>query len=237
MMRARVVAATLLTTASLAAAPLAAQLVAGQRDDFEDGTTQGWTVGDPAHPLPPTNVATGGPAGAGDGYLLLRSVGGDGPGSRLSTVNVAQWAGDYRTAGIGSITMDVANFGSSDVFLRLLWADPAMGPPTNVAVSSSGFLLTAGGGWQTVTFDLGPGGITTLLGSGESALRNATELRLFHNPAPVFLGPPNSSPPIVATLGLDNVTAVAVVPEPSTLLLLGSGLVLLPLLRRRRRTG
>jgi hypothetical protein len=234
-MRARALAATLVSAASILAAPLLAQPLAGQRDDFEGGTTQGWSVGDPAHPQPPTNVATGGPGGAGDNYLLLTSVGGNGPGSRLSAVNLAQWAGDYRAAGIGAIRMDVANFGSNDIFLRLLWADPLMGPPTNVAVSS-GVLLPAGSGWQTITFDLGGASITTLLGSGDMALRTATELRLFHNPAPLFIGPPNSSPPIVASLGVDNITAVAVVPEPSTLLLLGSGLLLFPLLHRRRRT-
>ena len=39
-------------------------------DDFEDGTTAGWHVGNPdSHPTPPANVPTGGPAGVDDAYL------------------------------------------------------------------------------------------------------------------------------------------------------------------------
>ena len=31
----------------------------GLVDDFEDGSTEGWFVGDPSHPFPPTTIATG----------------------------------------------------------------------------------------------------------------------------------------------------------------------------------
>ena len=42
-------------------------------DDFEDGTTAGWDVGNPnAHPAPPVNVSTGGPTGADDAYFKSR---------------------------------------------------------------------------------------------------------------------------------------------------------------------
>jgi hypothetical protein len=62
-------------------------------DNFEDGTTQGWFVpGD--HPVPPTNILTGGPSGVGDNYLQVTALGGDGPGSRLSVQNFSQWTGD-----------------------------------------------------------------------------------------------------------------------------------------------
>ena len=36
-----------------------AQVVAGQIDDFEDGTTQGWVEGT-SSPNPPINISTGG---------------------------------------------------------------------------------------------------------------------------------------------------------------------------------
>ena len=35
-----------------------------ENDDFEDGTTMGWDEGGPS-PNPPTNIADGGPGGAG----------------------------------------------------------------------------------------------------------------------------------------------------------------------------
>ena len=83
-------------------------------DDFEDGTTAGWDVGNPAgHPAPPVNISTGGPAGAGDAYLQLQAFGGGGSGSRLSVLNVSQWTGDFsRRPAIG---MDVNNFGPDEV--------------------------------------------------------------------------------------------------------------------------
>ena len=82
-------------------------------DDFEDGTTAGWHVGDPAqHPAPPVNVSTGGPAGAGDAYLQLQALGGSGAGSRLSVLNLSQWTGDF--TGVPAIEMDVNNFGPED---------------------------------------------------------------------------------------------------------------------------
>lgn len=88
----------------------------GQIDTFEDGTTQGWTVGllGAVHPAPPANVADGGPLGAGDNYLALTSLGGSGAGSKLVVLNPAQWAGDYLTLGLTTITMDLRNSGTTE---------------------------------------------------------------------------------------------------------------------------
>lgn len=238
---------TRLATVALAAVflsppALGAQVAAGQADAFEGATSQGWSVGDPEHPAPPTVVPTGGPGGAGDGYLRLQSFGGSGPGSRLSAINHDQWAGNYLSAGVGAIRVDAANFGTSDVFLRMLFVnlprDPAtgipLGPPLGVASSANAVLLPAGSGWTTLTFSLAPGDVVPLLGPLDAALGGATEVRFFHNPAFGFGGPGVGGPPIAATIGLDNITAVAVVPEPATLLLVGGGLLLLPLVARRR---
>jgi len=119
--------------------PRAFALSVGQIDTFEDGTTQNWVVGllGAPHANPPINVSSGGPSGVDDNYLRLTAVGGAGPGSRLSTINLNQWAGDYITDGITAISMDLYNQGQTDLYLRLLFADPIPGPATNLAFSAN----------------------------------------------------------------------------------------------------
>jgi hypothetical protein len=214
--------ALLLLTGLLPVTPAVA-VTLGQTDNFEDGTTQGWLVGllGAPHPAPPQNIPSGGPAGTDDNFLLLTSVGGAGAGSRLTAINLgAQWAGDYLASGVGTILMDVNNFGDSDLSLRLLVADPTVGPPDNQAFSTNPVIVLAHSGWTRVIFPFSPGDLTPDLGSVVTALTNATELRIFHSTAVDFPGEA-----VVAKLGVDNITAV---PLPSTaLLLLGSGLLAL----------
>jgi len=212
-------------------------VVLGQVNTFQTGP-EGWLIGFGAGPVPPTPlpiVTGGGPAGAGDNYLLVSATGLEGPRGRLSAINDTQWAGNYIAAGVNAITMDLNNFGPSDLSLRLLVAGP-FGPtgPQNIAFSTEAIFLTAGGGWTSVTFLIGPEQMTASRGSATAALMNAGVLRLFHNPAPVFAGMPNAIPLVNAQLGADNITATAV-PEPATLLL-GTGLVgVAAKVRQRRR--
>lgn len=177
----------------------------GQIDDFEDGTTQNWGVsllGSP-HPSPPLNEPDGGPSGAGDNYMRLTSVGGQGAGSRMTVLNPAQWAGDYLAAGFPTIRMDVNNLGSTDLNLRLLFEDPTVGPPDNIAISTDSILVLAGSGWRTVDFPISPAFLSPELGSVIDALANTTILRIFHSPILDFPGPA-----VVAALGVDNIQAV-----------------------------
>src|SRR6188768_1871394 len=169
----------------------AAPILVGQKDTFEDGTTQGWVVGllGALSPAPPVNVASGGPAGLNDNYLRLTSVGGSGAGSRLTAINPDQWAGDYLAGGIGAISMDLINLGASDLSLRLLFEDPAAGPPANVAVSTTPIVLGAGSGWVHVTFDIGLVNLTALAGNVSAALSGTTAFRLYHGNLTGFPGP------------------------------------------------
>ena len=211
-----------------------AQIAVGRTDTFQDGTTQGWAVnilnmGN--HPAPPANIATGGPAGAGDRYLQLTSVGGDGAGSRLTALNFnGQWAGDYRAAGVNAITMDVRNLGGVNLFLRLMLEDPTMtSPPQNLAMSAAPIVVRTGGDWERVVFPLfGPGGLAPLAGDLDLLLGRVTVLRLLSNEA--FDYPPAQ---VAARVGVDNITA-AVIPEPATFALVGGGVLLLAGVRRAR---
>jgi hypothetical protein len=206
----------------------------GQVDDFEDGTTQNWVInllgmGSPPPAALPKNVATGGPAGAGDNFLQLTSTGTQGAGGRLVAINFQnQWQGDFIAAGITGIRMDVQNLGQTDLYLRLLFADPVAGPPTNEAVSTIPILVPAGGGWRSVLFPVTPADLTANMGSAVAALTNSTEFRIYNNRN--F----GQAPPIAASLGVDNITASAI-PEPSTFTLLATALASVVAFRKRRK--
>jgi hypothetical protein len=222
----------------MAALPVAAAAV-GQIDTFSTGT-QGWHVGNPMNPNQPSTVATGGPAGAGDAFLRLISDELSGPngGNKLDVMNDAQWAGNYGSAGIGAISMDVNNMGTTDLFLRLLLetANPAPGPPLNAALTTVAQQVPANSGWIHIVFPLMPGDLTAVLGTATGARANVDQVRLFHNPDPTFFGPPSSIPTITAELGVDNIQALAAVPEPATLGLVAFGLGAAAAAGRRRRS-
>lgn len=240
--RATCPAATLAALAALApllaATPAGAQVRLGHRDDFEDGTTAGWRVGGGpvggTHPAPPRVVADG-RRGADDDFLLLTAIGGGigdvpVPGSRLSAFNTGSaWTGDYRAAGVGAVSMWVNNLGTTELFLRLAIVDfpDVPGPPVGAALSFAPVALPGSSGWTRVTFSLHPRALVGAFGTGLGTLRSVDELRLYHRTDVGF--PPES---VVAQLGVDDVTAV---PEPSTVALLGGGLLALGAAARRRR--
>ena len=213
--------------------------VIGQVDTFEDGTTMGWFVPGP-HPVPPTNVASGGPDGDDDSYLQLTATGAPGgPGSRLAVLSGPQWGGDYLGAGITHIAMDVRNFGPSDLHLRLLFEafpDEPFMPPTDLALSADAIIVPANSDWMRIVFAVTPDALATAgFGTVEGALMGADTIRIFHNPLPTFSGPGVGPPMVNAVLGVDNITAV--VPEPSTWLFGVTGLAVLVAGRMRSSRG
>jgi hypothetical protein len=217
---------------------LAAQITVGHSDTFEDGTTQGWVtslLGSP-NPTPPVNVPTGGPAGAGDHFLQLTSLGSEGPGSRLVVNNPGgNWTGNYLTSGVGGISMDLNNLGSTDLFIRIGFENPTVGPPTDIAFTNTAFFLPAGGGWMHASFSFGD--LVPLIGDVDAALANTTVFRIYNSEAPNFPNPEFPIPAVVATLGIDNITAtpdLTAVPEPASLALLGTGLLGLAAFARRK---
>ena len=208
-------------------------VILGQIETFDD--PHNWVIA--AGPMIGVPVAVptalGGPGGAADPFLSLVSTGGDGPGSRLTAQNFDEWSGDYLAAGVNRIGMDVRNFGASDVFLRLLFVEFGAMGPVGAALTTNPIVVPGGSDWNTIQFDISPAALTGLFGTGTGALSNAGELRIFHSVLPIFA--PGQNAPIVANLGVDNITAAqAAVPEPATLMLF-SGAVLCGLSRRRKR--
>ena len=117
----------------------------GQVDDFEDGTVMGWTEG-PVSPNPPTNLPSGGPAGAGDNYLRNISSGGAGPGSKLIMFNLTQWTGNYTAAGVTRIDLQMANFGAATLHMRIAIQGGAL---TTRYASTTAVALPADGVWHS----------------------------------------------------------------------------------------
>ena len=203
----------------------------GESDTFDSGTTENWTAGGGPNggtpPVPPEVAPDGGPGGAGDEFLEITGVGGNGPGSRLTAMNIlAQWAGNYLAAGVGAIGMDLRNLGDSDLTIRLLFEDPIPGPPANEAVTTTGFLLPTGTGWTHVIFPIAPADLTPLLGDATTVLGNTTVLRILHSPSPT------EAVPIAGVLGVDNITALArPVPESPVLALIAVAFIALATVR------
>lgn len=217
--------------ASVAWQQAEAAVILNQVQTFDD--PHGWVTGVGPGGGSPAGVPVvpgGGPGGATDPFLSIVSSGGNGPGSRLSAQNFSEWADNYLAAGIGAIEMDVRNFGTTDLSLRLLFVDFDGVAPVNAAISDV-ILVRASSDWSTIQFDVAPGSLSALIGSSIGALSDVDELRLVHSPTALFV--PGSVPAIAGNLGVDNIRATASAPEPATWMLLG--LALYGARRHRRR--
>ena len=174
--------------------------------DFEDGTVQGWTVGQPGnHFAPPTNIASGGPDGAEDNYLRSQSEGGGGVGSRLVWFNQsADWRGNYIEDGATSIKASLINEGSEDVVIRVAF-DGAGGR----FVTTEGITLTPGSGWQEATFSIEPEDLTAVDGGTdvEATLSDVSQIRFLNNATPSYQGAA-----VAAQVGVDD---IAFITEPT----------------------
>ena len=229
-----------------------AQLVAGQIDMFQGGSTDGWTAGGPGGktpPNPPFVVPTGGPTGGP--FLDITSSGcppagcvgnpssppGTGtPGSQLTAFNVFnQWEGDYFS--ISGISMYLENLGSTTLNIRLEIEDPT--GASDMILSTSDAVLAPDSGWQQVFFPTNAlsdwnGNVDAIYGYPPSDvdfdLSNATALRILNAPTDT-----SDYAPIAGQLGVTDIAAVPTVPEPPSILLLGAALLGGALVRRRRR--
>jgi hypothetical protein len=167
-----------------------------QLDDFEDGTTMGWTEG-ASSPNQPVNVPDGGPDGAGDAYLENTSSGGGGAGSKMVMFNNSQWTGDYNSAGVFYVGAQMANLGVSPLPMRLA----VEGAGGGRFASTSAAVLPADGLWYTVLFELSDAEMTLVGGSQSLAavLDNVTEVRILASASPDWRGDA-----LAGVVGVDN---------------------------------
>ena len=214
-------ACALVSAAVTALATPAAAITLGIADTFQSGADGGWSAG-LASANRPTVVASGGPAGAGDGYLRISAPGGQGAGSRLTAIAGAQWSGNYLAAGVDAITLDIQNLGNTTLQLRLWLA----GPAGSTALSSTAVVVPAGSGWTQARFALDASALTGSVPTALATLADVQQLRLFHSSTAAFPGEA-----IAAALGVDNISAV---PEAPAAWLMVPGLLAIGALRKRR---
>lgn len=177
---------------------LKAAVFVGQIDDFQSGTTQGWVSG-ALNPHPPTVLLNGGPGGAGDNALEL-TADGSLSGGKLVEFNTAQWSGDYLTAGVTGIRMNVNYSGSTTLSLRLAFDGPG-GRYASITPAT----ISSGSGWQSVTFSLLPGAFSSAGGTDFAlTMGAASTLRILHSTVAGSWTGDN----VVGTLDVDNITAV-----------------------------
>jgi len=197
----------------------------GQIDNFQDGTLENWSNG--YNGTPPLNIPNGGPGGAGDRYMQLTAVGGSGPDSRLTVFNRMQWLGNYITAGVNGIDMDLLNPSSVTLSIRIAFKqDTSNGAPGYL---SQAFILPPDSAWHHALFSITPGTMIPIGGPEpfNTFFTHPAELRIINE-----MGATNLvGDPVIAQLGIDNIRAV---PEPGTWALLAVGASVSLMLRRRR---
>jgi hypothetical protein len=177
-----------------------AAITFGHVDDFQDGTTLSWSEG-PNGLSPPTNIANGGPAGAGDKYVRHVASGTGGASSAQVMLNADQWTGDFLAAGITQIAGDFANFGTGPLYIRLAFRNNG---GTRYA-STVAQPLAADGVWRHFGFDITPGTLTPVVGADSytDLLSSVNEMRILSaKDAPTYIGDRGNS-----SLGVDNLRA------------------------------
>jgi len=181
-----------------------AQVVASQVDDFQDGTTQGWRIGNAAGPTEmPMNVADAGPNGAGDNCLQYTSTGGGGVASKMVIYSQnLQWSGNFTSENIENIEMD-ARGQTNDLNLRVAM----QGSDGTRICSTNAVTLRGDGVWTNVIIPLSDTDFTVVSGSGTvaSVLSNVTTFRLLSSGSPTW----QNADIVAAVLQIDNVIANA----------------------------
>lgn len=195
-----------LSLALLVGLPSVAQSITLNQVDTFQGSLNSWTDGHAANNV--ANITTGGPNGAGDGYLQVSSGSFDSE-PRLITFNQTQWTGNYVAAGVGSISMQLKNFGTAALPIRIAIRD-ATGSftiaPGYSTVNADAFSLPADGQWHLATFNLTTSDMIAVGGTLPALstwLTNIHDFRLISSTQPALIGDS-----ISARIGVDAITAL-----------------------------
>ncbi|MFD2916112.1 T9SS type A sorting domain-containing protein [Psychroserpens luteus] len=182
------------------------QVSANQVNDFEDGTTQDWIIGNPSTAVsPPANVATDGPDGIDDNYLTYTSTPPEmgGAGSKMVIFNASsQWSSNFISEGIIAIKFDVRVL-TNDLNIRVAF----QGPNGKRICTTNAVNVAAGSGWQPVIIPISASNFTAVGGSGAVSINDAlaavNTMRILSSNNPTWAG----ADIVVATINLDNITA------------------------------
>jgi|GEM_PF-1644898 hypothetical protein len=175
----------------------------GQTDTFQDGTTDFWTDGNLGDNV--AVIADGGPAGISDAFLQVSS-GAFGGSERLITFNDTQWIGDFAAAGVTAVEMDLKNFGSNDLPVRIAIRSAAGNSATPGYSSTTPFSLSADGAWHHAVFLLNDSSMTPINVPPPFAamVTNVMDFRLLCSANPATMGDRMD-----AQIGVDNIKAIA----------------------------
>lgn len=183
-----------------------AAVVVGQIDNFGTGA-QNWANGQAAG-----TIALGGPAGTNDPFLDVLA---DGSGSKgkLTIFNRTQWLGNYLTAGVNEIDLDLKDFGTvpATLSIRLAFRQTTVnGAPGYL--STTPFTLTNDGLWHHAAFQITAAAMTAIGGPSAFAtlMASPAEFRILNEAGLTNL----DGDVVTSQLGIDNIQAV---PEPNTL--------------------
>ncbi|GAA5221878.1 CHRD domain-containing protein [Membranihabitans marinus] len=174
------------------------QISSSSISNFQDNN-DGWDEASPS-PNKPTLIATGGPAGDSDGFLRNESTGSSGAGGKWVLMNSSSpWIGNYTTAGITKISMDVRNAGSADVHLRMSFASG------NNQLSSNAVVVAPSADWSTIEIDISTDQLTVVEGNSTAAdiMANVTTARIINNANADWRGSQTA-----AIIEIDNIKAL-----------------------------
>jgi hypothetical protein len=203
-----------------------AAVTPGQVDDFEDGGLANWANG----AVQPINIGSGGPLGLNDNYLQVTSDG-SGINGRLTIFNRSQWLGNYVVTGVNEIDLDLNNFGSTTLSIRLAFKSGAFSGASGY-LTSTAFSLAPNSGWEHFSFSIAPATMTAFGTPGDfnTFFSNPAEFRIINEAGTGDL----NGDLVTGQLGIDNIAAAAV-PEPGVLTLVGLSVCGFCVYYKRRR--
>jgi hypothetical protein len=182
----------------LAAAPLLAgvaygQIVLGQIDTFQDGLNGDWQGNGN-----PTNIPNAGPLGFGDHCVGIDTA----TAPHLAMYNATTWSGDWLTAGVKVVEMDMRNMGAVPLEMRVV----LIGTLGTRWTSTVALPLPVDANWHHMVFPITESFMTQVLGS-DSYTDVASTVGFFlirHQSGP----PDFRGTGVTSALRLDNIQAL-----------------------------